>query len=67
MALIEIDHSATELVLTRKCADVAKISYHLRLNGDRVEEHALDRFDRGLRTAIEHTLGGDLPDTAWEQ
>ena len=41
LALLEVGHSATELVLTRLCADVSKLSYQLRLNGDRVQEGRL--------------------------
>ena len=66
-ALLDIGHAPTELVLTRQCGDVAKLSYHLRLNGDRVPDHLLQAFDQDLRVSVEHILGGSLPDSAWEQ
>eukprot|EP00973_Karenia_brevis_P040460 5591648-Karenia_brevis.AAC.1 len=37
-AILEIDHPQTELVLTRQCADVSKLMYQMRLNGDRFTE-----------------------------
>jgi len=66
-SLVELLHTPTELVLTRKCIDVAKLSYHLRLNGDRIESSALDLFDRNLRDGLETILGGHLEDDAWAQ
>ncbi len=67
LALLHVDHAPTELVLTRLCADVSELSYQLRLNGDRVGRARLAAFDRDLRTAVETTLGGELPDSAWQQ
>ena len=66
-AIVGIDHTPTELVLTRQCADVSKLVYHMRINGDRIESAFLGRFDNNLRVAVETTLGGDLPDTSWQQ
>ena len=66
-AIADIDHAATEVVLTRQCADVAKLSYHLRLNGDRIGDELLCRFDSDLRRALETSLGGELSDSAWMQ
>ena len=62
-----VDHAATELVLTRSCADVAKLSYRLRGYGDVLGVGTADRFDRELRAALSGTLGGDISDTAWWQ
>ena len=59
-----VDHAATELVLTRSCADVAKLSYWLRCYGDVLGGGTADRFDRELRAALSGTLGGDISDTA---
>ena len=39
----------------------------MRVNGDRIDHSATNRFDRNLRAAIEVSLGGDLPDTSWLQ
>ena len=44
-AICGIDHPATELVLTRQCADVAKLMYHLRLNGDRTQPDTFAEVD----------------------
>jgi hypothetical protein len=66
-AITEIDHTLTELVLTRQCSDVSKLTYHLRTNGDRIDDGILATFDRHLRYSIEHTLGGELSDTSWWQ
>eukprot|EP00973_Karenia_brevis_P036259 5000950-Karenia_brevis.AAC.1 len=63
-AILDIDHVPTELVLTRQCADVSKLMYHLRINGDRIDHDLLDRFDHNLRSSIETALGGELPDTS---
>ncbi len=66
-AIAQIDHAATEIVLTRQCADVAKLSYHLRLNGDRIQESALRAFDGDVRAAVEASLGGAVGDDSWMQ
>ena len=66
-SLSTLDHPATELVLTRRCGDVAKLTYTLRCSGDRVAEAVLEEFDGGLRAALESTLGGALRDTSWWQ
>ena len=42
-ALAELDHPPTELVLTRRCADVAKLSYTLRCAGDRLDASLLEK------------------------
>ena len=67
LALLEVGHAATELLLTRLCADVSKLSYQLRLNGDRVRSERLQAFDHDLREAVQLVAGGDLPDVAWAQ
>ena len=66
-ALGTLDHPATELVLTRRCADVAKLSYTLRCAGDRVADNVLEQFDTNLRAALEGVLAGPLKDTSWWQ
>ena len=62
-----VGHAATELVLTRSCADVAKLSSWLRCYGDVLGGGTADRFDRELCAALSGTLGGDISDTAWWQ
>ena len=44
-AIVGIDHCPTELVLTRQCADVSKLIYHMRINGDRLDSSFLSAFD----------------------
>ena len=51
-AIVGTDHTPTELVLTRQCANVSKIVYHMRVNGDRIDRAAFNRFDRNLCAAI---------------
>ena len=66
-AICGIGHAATELILTRQCADVSKLIYHMRVNGDRLDASILSTFDGGLRVAVESTLGGEMPDMSWWQ
>ena len=33
-AIGSVDHAPTEMVLTRQCADVSKLMYHMRIKGD---------------------------------
>ena len=66
-AIGSIDHPATELVLTRRCADVSKLTYTLRCSGDKVAEAVLEEFDGGVRSALERALGGSIRDTSWWQ
>ena len=44
-AISSIDHPATQLVLTRQCADVAKLTHVLRTVGDLAAETHLEQFD----------------------
>ena len=62
-----LEDPGAELVLTRKCADVAKVSYVMRCSGDRLDEDLLKEFDEGLRNAVENTLGGAVKDDSWLQ
>ena len=65
--IASLDDPAAELVLTRRCLDVAKVSYQLRCNGDRLDPALLTQFDTELRSAVETTLGGAVSDNAWVQ
>ena len=65
--LAGIGHAATELVLTRQCADVSRLVYQMRINGDRIQESLLANFDGDLRASLEIVLGSNLPDAAWWQ
>ena len=66
-AIEAVSHPATELVLTRRCADVSKFMYVLRTIGDQVGEDTMTAFDLNLRHAVEGVLGGAMPDTSWWQ
>ena len=66
-AICEIGHAPTELILTRQSADVSKLIYHMRINGDHLDPAILSAFDGGLRLAVESILGGELPDLSWWQ
>ena len=43
--ILDINDAPTEVVLTRQCADVSKMMYHLRVNGDRICDDTLASFD----------------------
>ena len=64
-AINGVDHAPTELVLTRQCADVSKLMYHMRMNGDILDHDLLASFDGQSAlhcVAISRiTLGGRLP------
>ena len=66
-ALIEIQHAPTEMVLTRLCGDVAKVTYNLRLNGDIISDSQLEKHDNSMRSSLEGILGGHISDAAWMQ
>ena len=65
--IASLDNAQCELVLQRRCFDVSKVSYLLRLNGDRVDVAALEEFDGALRGATEDALRGKLRDEGWVQ
>ena len=50
-----------------RCADVSKLMYHLRINGDLLDEDLLVAFDGQLRASVSASLNGDLPDHSWWQ
>ena len=62
-----VDHAPTEMVLTRQCADVSKLMYHMRINGDLLDTDLLVAFDGQLRASVSASLNGDLPDHSWWQ
>ena len=60
--------AATELVLKKSCADVSKIVYTLRVNGDGLAgSENLQKYTEVMRSSLERSLGGELLDTSWEQ
>ena len=66
-AINGVDHAPTELVLTRQCADVSKLMYHMRINGDILDHDLFASFDGQLRASVSNSLCGDLPDHSWWQ
>ena len=66
-AINGVDHAPTELVLTRQCADVSKLMYHMRINGDILDHDLLASFDGQLRASVSNSVCGDLPDHSWWQ
>ena len=53
----EMRHAPTEMVLTRQCADISELMYHMRINGDMLDKDLLVAFD-----SVSASLSGDLPD-----
>ena len=66
-AIVSVDHTPTEMVLTRQCADASKLTCHMRINGDLLEHDLLASFDGQLRASVRASLCGDLPDRSWWQ
>ena len=66
-AIASVDHATTEMVLTRQCADVSNLMYHMRTNGDLLDQDLLAAFDGQLRASVSASLCGDLPDHSWWQ
>ena len=62
-----IDDPATQMVLRSSCADVNKVVYLLRLNGDKLAASELEELTRIQRSGVAHTLSGDVGDLAWKQ
>ena len=48
-AIGSVDHAPTEMVLTMQCADVSKLMYPMRINGDLLDKDLLVAFDGQLR------------------
>ena len=59
-AIGSIGDSAVELVLTRRCADVCKVTHLLRAHGPSIQTEALDEFDDRVRVALARSLGTSL-------
>jgi hypothetical protein len=67
-AIDQVQDAATEVVLKKSCADVSKIVYSLRLNGDRLAKcDKLQGYSTSLRDSLARSLGGALVDTSWRQ
>ena len=66
-AIASVGDAATELILTRMCADACKITHLLRAHGSDVSEAAIDDFDGGLGAALATTLAGPLGEESLSQ
>ena len=62
-----VDRAPTEMVLPRQCADVSKLMYHMRINGDVLDQDLPVAFDGQLRASVTASLSGDSPDHYWWQ
>ena len=59
-AISTAEDAATELVLTRRCADVCKITHLLRVAGPAFSPASLQRFDNSVQSSLQRILGGPL-------
>ena len=59
-----VDDVATELILTRKCADTCKISHLLQTRGHDISSHNLEAFDELIRRSLERILRGSISDSS---
>ena len=58
---------ATELVLTRCCADACRVTHLMRTNGPQIHDAALQAYDGLMRRSLERILGGGVDDAAFNQ
>ena len=61
-SLLSVDPIAIVALIARLCADVGTLTYHLRLNGDRVDSAQLAVHDDSLRGSLDAIVGGGLTD-----
>ena len=66
-AITGIPDPATQMALRLACAGVGKISFLLRLSGDKLQAGDLAEVDKLQRLGVAHTLEGDVGDGAWQQ
>lgn len=62
-----IGDAGIEVLLTRRCADVCKVTHLLRAIGPDLGEAVLDDHDAQVRSAFERALGGPVHDEAYVQ
>ena len=65
-AIGSVDHAPTEMVLARQCADVSKVTYHMRINGDLIDQDLLVAHDGQLGASVSASLSGDLDRSWWQ-
>ena len=66
-AISTVDDVATQLVLTRRCVDVCRVTHLLRARGPDVGARALAEFDGLMRQTVERVLGGPVDDNSFAQ
>ena len=66
-AISIVEHVPTELVLTRRCADICKVTHLLRAAGPLLSREHVEAFDSLMRSSVERILGGPLHEDAWDQ
>ena len=66
-SISQLQDTASELVLLRKCADVCKVAHLLRAAGHKIAETTLQQYDAVLRRSLTRCLGGQLDDLSLEQ
>ena len=66
-ATLSIHYAPTQVALTRRCSGVPKLTYLLRLNGDRVHHTLLAMFDSQLRSVVSASVIGGPADHSWWQ
>ena len=66
-ALAQVEDTASELILLRKCADACKVVHLLRASGPSIDQAALGDYDSMLRRSLVRCLGGDLDDISAAQ
>jgi len=59
--IAEVEDPATELVLTKKCADVTRLQYLLRVGGLGCSDLSLQAFDTTMQASLQRILGAPLP------
>ena len=66
-ALAQVEDTASELILLRKCADACKVVHLLRASGPSIDPAALGEYDSMLRRSLARCLGGELDDLSAAQ
>ena len=66
-AITGVSDPATQMTLRLACTGACKISYVLRLFGDRLGDACFEELDAAQRAGVSMTLEGDIGDLAWEQ
>ena len=66
-ALATLGDAPVEMVLGRKCADVSRVSYLMRLGGSSLSEHVVSQHDAEQQRFLGDVLGGGIHDLAFTQ